>query len=212
MISRATSGARSSVISMATVPGMRAWREVEMISVWKQAATSTSPGMMHCTSTRNASTAPVISASSCCRKLPATGMPRRISPSLAVQQMPATLIPVAPSAFAWASSSGSPAASAMASASTGSCPCTTMFPWCGPGAADAGQDQAAVVVVHAHVGAVHDVHDLAVDAAGDDAEFAPGLLLLGRGAAEEHDRPFLPAELFPAGAGHVLRGLAPRRP
>ena len=52
--------------------------------------------MMHWTSTSIASTAPVMMASSCWRKLPAIGMPCRISTSLAVQQMPATLIPVAP--------------------------------------------------------------------------------------------------------------------
>ena len=39
--------------------------------------------MMHCTSTTMTSTAPVRTASSCCRKLPATGMPCRMRISLA---------------------------------------------------------------------------------------------------------------------------------
>jgi hypothetical protein len=52
--------------------------------------------MMHCTSTTMASTAPVRIASSCCRKLPAAGMPWRIRISFAVQQMPDRLTPLAP--------------------------------------------------------------------------------------------------------------------
>ena len=52
---------------------------------------------MHCTSTTIASTAPVRTASSCWRKLPAIGMPCRIRISFAVQQMPPRLIPWRPS-------------------------------------------------------------------------------------------------------------------
>ncbi len=52
--------------------------------------------MMHCTSTTIASTAPVMIASSWCRKLPADGTPWRISVSLLVQQMPHRLMPLAP--------------------------------------------------------------------------------------------------------------------
>ena len=49
--------------------------------------------MQHCTSVMSISTAPVMIASSCCRKLPATGMPWRMRISLAVQQMPARVTP-----------------------------------------------------------------------------------------------------------------------
>ena len=45
------------------------------------------------------STAPVMIASSCWRKLPATGMPWRMRISLAVQQMPARVTPSAPAAL-----------------------------------------------------------------------------------------------------------------
>ncbi len=67
--------------------------------VWKQPASAPSAGMMHCISTTMASTAPVATASSCCRKLPATGTPWRMSTSFPVQHMPATLIPVSPFLF-----------------------------------------------------------------------------------------------------------------
>ena len=63
--------------------------------------------MMHCTSTTMTSTAPVSTASSWWRKLPAGGMPKRMRISLAVQQMPARLMPSAPLALASAISSGS---------------------------------------------------------------------------------------------------------
>ena len=52
--------------------------------------------MTHWTSTIIASHAPVTSASSCWRNCPAIGMPWRIRTSLAVQQIPPRLIPVAP--------------------------------------------------------------------------------------------------------------------
>ena len=73
------------------------------------------------------STAPVTIASSCCRKLPATGMPWRIRISLAVQQMPARVTPSAPAALASATISGSREAMASISDSAGSWPCTMMF-------------------------------------------------------------------------------------
>ena len=63
--------------------------------------------MMHCTSTIIASTTPVAMASSCCRKLPAGGTPWRIRISLAVQQMPARLMPLAPLDLAYSTNSGS---------------------------------------------------------------------------------------------------------
>jgi len=75
---------------------MRTFGEVVMILVWKLVASLTNACMMHCTSTTIASTAPVRMASSCWRKLPAAGMPWRIRISLAVQQMPARLMPLAP--------------------------------------------------------------------------------------------------------------------
>ena len=74
---------------------------VETISVWYACATSGRLGMQHCTSMIIISTAPVTIASSCCRKLPATGMPWRMRISLAVQQMPARVMPSAPAAFAY---------------------------------------------------------------------------------------------------------------
>ena len=47
-----------------------------------------------------ASTAPVVIANSCIRKLPATGIPFLINISFAVQQIPARVIPLAPFCFA----------------------------------------------------------------------------------------------------------------
>ena len=85
--------------------------------------------MMHWTSTTMASTAPVSTASSWCKKLPAGGMPKRISTSLAVQQMPARLMPAAPLAWASAISSGSRAASTIIAESVGSWPWTTTLTW-----------------------------------------------------------------------------------
>ncbi len=70
--------------------------EVVITSVWKFLARSGSACMMHCTSTTMASTAPVMIASSWCRKLPADGTPWRIRVSLLVQQMPARVMPLAP--------------------------------------------------------------------------------------------------------------------
>ena len=68
-------------------------------------------------------------------------------------------------------------------------------PAVGQGAADAGQDEAAVVGVHAHVGPVHDLDDLAVDAPWGDVELAPVLPLPGRRATDERQLAFLLAEL-----------------
>ncbi len=63
-------------------------------------------------------------ASSCCMKLPAMGNPWRIRTSLAVQQMPARLMPAAPFDFAYSTKSSSCEAMASISESVGSCPCT----------------------------------------------------------------------------------------
>ena len=56
-------------------PTVRAISLVAMISVWYALATSGRLGMQHCTSVIITSTAPVMMASSCCRKFPAIGMP-----------------------------------------------------------------------------------------------------------------------------------------
>ena len=85
--------------------------------------------MMHCTSTTMASTAPVSTASSWWRKLPAGGMPKRMRISLAVQQMPARLMPSAPLALASAMSSGSRQAATIIADRVGSWPWTTMLTW-----------------------------------------------------------------------------------
>jgi hypothetical protein len=61
------------------------------------------------------------------RKLPAGGMPWRMSTSLAVQQMPARLIPLAPLLAAYSSSSGSVEAATIISDRVGSWPWTTML-------------------------------------------------------------------------------------
>jgi len=61
--------------SMCVAPGNLALGDVEMNFVWKQPASAPRAGMMHCMSTTMASTAPVATASSCCRKFPATGTP-----------------------------------------------------------------------------------------------------------------------------------------
>ena len=81
---------------MWTAPWILTLGDVVITSVWKLPARLGSACMMHCTSTTMASTAPVKMASSWCRKLPAEGMPWRISVSLEVQQMPAMLMPLAP--------------------------------------------------------------------------------------------------------------------
>jgi len=101
---------------------VRAISEVLTSFVWKQRATWARDGITHWTSMTISSTAPVRMASSCWRKFPATGSPCRISTSLAVQQIPATVMPVAPTAAAAASRSGSWDASANISESVGSCP------------------------------------------------------------------------------------------
>jgi len=95
--------------------------------VWKQPASAPSAGMMHCTSTIMASTAPVATASSCCRKLPATGTPWRMRTSFPVQHIPATLMPTAPCFLARSTISGSAAAATIISESSGSWPCTMML-------------------------------------------------------------------------------------
>ena len=85
--------------------------------------------MMHCTSTIIESTAPVMTAISCCRKLPAMGMPWRISISLPVQHMPTTLMPLAPCFSDRAIISGSCVAATIISDNVGSCPCRTILTW-----------------------------------------------------------------------------------
>ena len=57
--------------------------------VWKHLVRGPRAGKMHCTSTTMASQAPVSTTFSCCRKLPAMGMPWRMATSLAVQHTPA---------------------------------------------------------------------------------------------------------------------------
>ena len=76
--------------------------------------------MIHWTSTTMASTAPVTRANSCCRKLPARGTPCLIRISLAVQQIPARLIPSAPFDFASSTILGSCAAATIISDNSGS--------------------------------------------------------------------------------------------
>ena len=99
MIRLAVCRASSSWNSMCVAPGNLALALVETTFVWKHFCKSVSAGNTHCTSTSITSTAPVMIASSCWRKLPAMGMPCRMRISLAVQQMPARLIPLAPRAF-----------------------------------------------------------------------------------------------------------------
>ncbi len=96
-----------------------------MISVWKFWARPTSACIIHWTSTTMASTAPVKMANSCCKKLPAAGMPWRIRISLAVQQIPDRFTPLAPAALAYSIISGSCEAATIISLRVGSCPCTT---------------------------------------------------------------------------------------
>ena len=76
--------------------GICAMGEVVMNLVWKHLHRGPSAGKMHCTSTTMASQAPVSTTFSCCRKLPAMGMPWRMATSLAVQHTPAMLMPLAP--------------------------------------------------------------------------------------------------------------------
>ena len=75
MIALALSAAVSSWNSMKSESGMRAMGEVVMNLVWKHLDSGPSAGKMHCTSTTIASQAPVRTTFSCCRKLPAIGMP-----------------------------------------------------------------------------------------------------------------------------------------
>ena len=222
---------------MWVAPGNLALGEVEMNLVWKQPVSAPRAGKMHCTSTIIASTAPVMMASSCCRKLPAMGMPWRIRISLPVQQMPTTLMPFAPCFSARASISGSCAAATIISDSVGSWPWTMMLTWSSlstprlasermgvgvpkstsdssvaiieppqPSAMEVRkplQDQVDRVVVHADVGAVHDLDDLAVDAARVDAQLLPQFDALCRRAAGELDGAFLLAKLGVGGAGQI---------
>ena len=64
-------------------------------------------------------------ANSCCKKLPAAGMPWRIKISLAVQQMPDKLTPLAPAALAYSMISGVCEAATIIWLNVGSWPCTT---------------------------------------------------------------------------------------
>ena len=68
--------------------------------VWKHLLKGPSAGKIHCTSTTIASQAPVSTTFSCCKKLPAIGIPRRIATSFDVQHTPDTVIPFAPISFA----------------------------------------------------------------------------------------------------------------
>ena len=95
--------------------------------VWKHLLKGPSAGKIHCTSTTIASQAPVRTTFSCCKKLPAIGIPRRIATSLEVQHTPEIVIPFAPISFAYATISGLSATSQIISERLGSCPCTTMF-------------------------------------------------------------------------------------
>ena len=107
MIFFAFSPAFSSWNSMKSESGICAMGEVVMNFVWKHLDSGPSAGKMHCTSTTIASHAPVSTTFSCCRKLPAIGMPWRMATSFAVQQTPAMLMPLAPISLASATISGS---------------------------------------------------------------------------------------------------------
>ena len=86
-----------------------------------------SPSNTHWMSTTMSSTAPVRMASSWWRLLPAGGTPRRIQISLAVQQMPPRVMPLAPLLLAYSIISGSWAASTISSESVGSWPWMMML-------------------------------------------------------------------------------------
>ncbi len=126
-ISLAISMARCSWNSMCVAPSILVLREVVMTSVWKDWDRATTACMMHWISTTIASTAPVRMASSCCRKLPASGTPWRMSVSFAVQQMPARLMPAAPFSCAYLMTSGSWAAATIISERVGSWPWMMML-------------------------------------------------------------------------------------
>ena len=83
--------------------------------------------MIHWMSTTISSIAPVMMASSWLRKLPTVGTPWRISVSLAVQQMPARVMPLAPFDLAYSIISGSFTAATINSERVGSWPWTTIF-------------------------------------------------------------------------------------
>ena len=68
-------------------------------------------------------------------------------------------------------------------------------PAVGQGGAGALLDEVVVVLVHAHVGAVHELHDLDVAAPGHDALFPPDLLALLGGPLDVDELAFLLAEL-----------------
>ena len=76
--------------------------------------------------------------------------------------------------------------------------------------AHAPEDDGLVVGVDTHVGAMHDVDDLAVDAPGGDVQLLPVLpLLLGR-ALDELDAVLLRSERGEAGLGDLLGDLLDR--
>ena len=126
-IARAASRGLCSSTTICSESPMHAFGLEEMSLVWKCAATSVRPWKMHCTSTTIASTAPVRIASSWWSMLPAGGTPLRMSDSLAVQQMPATLMPLAPTVSASSIISGSRVASMIIEASSGSWPWMRML-------------------------------------------------------------------------------------
>ena len=90
--------------------------------VWKHLLKGPKAGKIHCTSTMIASQAPVRTTFSCCKKLPAIGIPRRIVTSFEVQHTPEIVIPFAPTAFALSIISLESATSQIISESDGSCP------------------------------------------------------------------------------------------
>src|SRR5512142_1450927 len=92
---------------MCVAPVILTLGDVVMNLVWNFLLNSDSDCMMHWTSTIIASTAPVMTASSWFRSLPALGMPWRIMVSFDVQQTPTRLMPLAPLDSAYLMSSGS---------------------------------------------------------------------------------------------------------
>ena len=77
-------------------------------------------------------------------------------------------------------------------------------PAVGQGRSDAVADDALVVVVHTHVRNVHELHDLAIDAARGDVHSPPQVLPGLRGAGKKLQLPMLLTELGEGPRGHLF--------
>ncbi len=83
----------------------------------------------------------------------------------------------------------------------------------GQGASGRLQEDIAVVLIHAHVGSVHDLHDLPIDSSGCRSDLPPEFLPFEGRPLEEEELSLLTTELgqggFPHVDGNILHGPIP---